>query len=124
MLLTLVARWLLQSPSATLLLKLRCGGEASPFEVVLRFHCRSRAALMGTAPRFLYAESPLLVGRSTQPQRTAIYEALCALNATSGYSVDVPLCSLRCKNFVDAGVGRVIKKARRQGLLKEMENFL
>jgi hypothetical protein len=35
----------------------------------------------------------------------------------------VPLRSLRCKNFIDAGVGRVVKKkARRHGFLSEMDN--
>jgi putative component of membrane protein insertase Oxa1/YidC/SpoIIIJ protein YidD len=105
------------------MMKFRSSGSAVPFELVLRFHCCERSALVTTDPLFLFAESCLLFGRTTPAQRAYIYELLRALNAAAGHAVDVPLRSLRCKNFIDAGVGRVVKKkARRHGFLSEMDN--
>lgn len=100
------------SPTATLMVKFR-DGQAVPFELMLRFQCCSRSSLSATQPRFLYAESPRLVGRASMAQKTAVYRLLCQLNAAHGHHVDVPLRALRCKNFVAAGVGQVMKKKPR-----------
>lgn len=112
-----------QSPTATLMIKLRESGNAVPFEIVLRFHCRCRSDVGSSTPLFLYAHSAVLFGGATPAQSVSIYELLRALNGATGRTVDVPLRSLRRKNFIDAGVGRIVKKkARRQGILSEMDS--
>ncbi|RLN83238.1 hypothetical protein BBJ28_00017079 [Nothophytophthora sp. Chile5] len=108
----LLLGFFLTSPTATLMAKFR-DGQAVPFELVLRYHCSVRSALASTQPVFLYAESPRLVGRASMAQKSAVLQLLSQLNAAHGHAVDVPLRSLRCKNFVAAGVGQVVKKKPR-----------
>lgn len=93
---------------------------ATPFELVLRFHTRSESgfALDATAaPVFLYAQSPVLVGRASSAQERFIFQLLRELNSAQGCRVDVDLRSLRCKNFVDAGTGQIVKKKQRSRTL-------
>ncbi|CAI5732584.1 unnamed protein product [Hyaloperonospora brassicae] len=97
------------SPTATLMTKFR-DGKVVPFELLQRFHCSARAALAATQPVFLYAESPSLVGRATVAQKDAVYALLRQLNSAHGYTADVALRALRSENFMDAGIGRVVKK--------------
>lgn len=85
----------------------------TPFELVLRYRVGSQLSLLQAKPQFYYAESPLLVGRPRAEQKAAIFQLLCDLNASSDQRVDVPLRSLRCKNFVAAGSGQVVKKKPR-----------
>lgn len=105
--------------------KLRTGC-ATPFELILRFHTRGESdfAVTGTTnPVFLYAESARLVGAASRAQKAYLYEMLCALNRAQGHCVDVPLRALRCKNFVDAGVGQIVKKKHKaRGVLDAFEN--
>ncbi|RLN53871.1 hypothetical protein BBJ28_00008003 [Nothophytophthora sp. Chile5] len=108
----LLLGFFMTSPTATLMAKFR-DGQAVPFELVLRYHCSVRSALPSTQPVFLYAESPRLVGRASPAQKSAVLQLLSQLNAAHGHAVDVPLRSLRCKNFVAAGVGQVVKKKPR-----------
>ncbi|KAF4323581.1 hypothetical protein BBO99_00001962 [Phytophthora kernoviae] len=111
------------NPTATLMVKFR-DGQAVPFELMLRYQCSSRSALPNTQPLFMYAESPRLVGRASPAQKNAVYRLLCQLNAAHGHTVDVPLHALRCKNFVDAGVGQVVKKkARNTGSFTGLDAF-
>ncbi|KAL4136598.1 hypothetical protein PRIC2_000129 [Phytophthora ramorum] len=108
----LLLGFFMTSPTATLMAKFR-DGKAVPFELLQRFNCSSRSAMTTTQPLFLYAESPRLVGRATLAQKNAVYRLLLQLNSAHGHTADVPLRALRCKNFVDAGVGQVVKKKTR-----------
>lgn len=105
--------------------KLRTGC-ATPFEVIQRFHTRTDTDFSldpSVKPVFFFAESPLLVGRASRAQKANIYQMLGELNASQGHLVDVPLRSLRCKNFVDAGSGHIVKKKQRQrSLLNDFES--
>ncbi len=69
-----------------------------PLELVLRFVSNT-----SMPPRFLYAECGKLVGPISKIQKHAVLAMLVQLNAVSGYRVDVPLRSLRCLNFIEAG---------------------
>lgn len=118
--LTLILCACVQTPTATTMTKLRTA-LATPFELVLRFHTLEVDAR--AAPVFLYAQSPLLVGRASRAQEHFVYQMLRELNGTQGCSVDVALRALRCKNFVDAGTGHVVaKKPKPRSLLHEFEN--
>ncbi|GMF19110.1 unnamed protein product [Phytophthora fragariaefolia] len=105
----LLLGFFMTTPTATLMTKFR-DGKAVAFELLQRFNCSSRSSLATTQPLFLYAESPRLVGRSTPAQKNAVYRLLLRLNSAHGYTADVALRSLRAKNFIDAGVGQVVKK--------------
>ncbi|KAG7399207.1 hypothetical protein PHYBOEH_009373 [Phytophthora boehmeriae] len=119
----LLLGFFMTNPTATLMVKFR-DGQAVPFELMLRYQCSSRSKLPSTQPLFMYAESPRLVGRPSPAQKDAVYRLLCQLNAAHGHSVDVPLRALRCKNFVDAGVGQVVKrKARNTGSFEGLDAF-
>ncbi|CEG42651.1 uncharacterized protein PHALS_12908 [Plasmopara halstedii] len=100
------------TPTATLMTKFK-DGKAVPFELLLRFNCTSRRALVTMVPHFLYAESPKLVGKKTVAQSQAVYRLLLQLNSMHGNTADVSLRALRAKNFIDAGVGQVVKKKLR-----------
>ncbi|CAI5727851.1 hypothetical protein KXD40_005701 [Peronospora effusa] len=108
----LLLGFFMTAPTATLMAKFR-DGKAVPFELLQRFNC-SRSAIATAQPLFLYAESPRLVGRATPAQKNAVYALLLQLNSAHGNTADVPLRALRGKNFVDAGVGQVVKKKARQ----------
>ncbi|ETN24580.1 hypothetical protein PPTG_00835 [Phytophthora nicotianae INRA-310] len=108
----LLLGFFMTTPTATLMVKFK-DGKAMPFELLLRFNCSSRSAVSTTSPIFLYAESPKLVGRATVAQKNAVYRLLLQLNSVHGNTADVPLRALRTKNFVDAGVGQVVKKKSR-----------
>ena len=108
----LLLGFFMTAPTATLMAKFR-DGMVVPFELLQRFNC-SRSAITTTQPLFLYAESPRLVGRATPAQKNAVYTLLLQLNSAHGNTADVPLRALRGKNFVDAGVGQVMKKKARQ----------
>lgn len=104
--------------------KLRTGC-ATPFELILRFHVgtEDNDALDHVKPMFFYAESPLLVGTSSSAQRAYMYQLLSDLNSYQGRNVDVPLRSLRCKNFVESGSGQVVKKkAKHRNLFNDFES--
>ncbi|TDH72596.1 hypothetical protein CCR75_006106 [Bremia lactucae] len=108
----LLLGFFLTAPSATLMVKFK-HGKAMPFELLLRFHCETRSVLANVSPVVLYAESPKLVGRANVAQKNAVFRLLLHLNKAHGNSVDVSLRALRAKNFVDAGVGQVMKKKTR-----------
>ncbi|KAE9354784.1 hypothetical protein PR003_g3173 [Phytophthora rubi] len=119
----LLLGFFMTTPTATLMAKFR-DGKAVAFELLQRFNCSSRSALATTQPLFLYAESPRLVGRATPTQKNAVYRLLLQLNSTHGRTADVPLRSLRAKNFVDAGVGQVVKKkARNTGSFSGLDGY-
>lgn len=82
------------------MLAMKASQSVAVFELVVRYPVASSSAV------FLYAESESLGGRATAAQKTHLLRVLRALNAFSGQRADVPLRSLRCKSFVDAGVGR------------------
>ncbi|KAG6956372.1 hypothetical protein JG687_00010642 [Phytophthora cactorum] len=108
----LLLGFFMTTPTATLMAKFK-DGKAMPFELLQRFNCSARSAIATTSPIFLYAESPKLVGRATVAQKNAVYRLLLQLNSAHGNTADVPLRALRAKNFVDAGVGQVMKKKSR-----------
>ncbi|KAI9895581.1 hypothetical protein PsorP6_018400 [Peronosclerospora sorghi] len=112
----LLLGFFLKTPTATLMTKFR-DGKVVPFELLQRFHCNSRSAIATTAPIFLYAESPKLVGRATLAQKDAVLRLLVDLNRAHGHTVDVPLRALRSKNFLSAGLGHVVKKKTRSASL-------
>ncbi|KAG6598029.1 uncharacterized protein IUM83_09433 [Phytophthora cinnamomi] len=119
----LLLGFFMTTPTATLMAKFR-DGKAVAFELLQRFNCSSRSALATTPPLFLYAESPRLVGRATLAQKNAVYRLLLQLNNLHGHTADVPLRSLRGKNFVDAGVGQVVKKkARNPGSFSGLDGY-
>lgn len=119
----LLLGFFMTTPTATLMSKFR-DGQAVAFELLQRFNCSSRSALATTQPTFLYAESPRLVGRATPAQKNAVYRLLLQLNSAHGHTADVPLRSLRGKNFVDAGVGQVVKKkARNSGSFSGLDGY-
>ncbi|CAH0483095.1 unnamed protein product [Peronospora belbahrii] len=119
----LLLGFFMTTPTATLMAKFR-DGKVVPFELLQRFNCNSRSAIVTTQPLFLYAESPRLVGRATLAQKNAVYKLLVQLNSAHGNTADVPLCALRGKNFVDAGVGQVMKKkARITGSFSKLDRY-
>jgi hypothetical protein len=119
----LLLGFFMTTPTATLMTKFK-DGKAAPFELLQRFHCSSRSAVGTTQPLFLYAESPRLVGRATPAQKSAVFRLLQQLNSAHGNTVDVPLRALRGKNFVDAGVGQVVKKkARNAGSFSGLDGY-
>jgi hypothetical protein len=117
----LVTNILLTSPTATSMTSLK-NVNVTPFELVIRYYAEEKKTTIQTKPIFMYSESPLLVGNTTLKQRAGIMQLLKALNATQGTSVDVPLRSLRCKNFVDAGCGRLHKK-RKSPLAQNLDSL-
>ncbi|KAG7393390.1 hypothetical protein PHYPSEUDO_009594 [Phytophthora pseudosyringae] len=119
----LLLGFFMTTPTATLMSKFK-DGKAMPFELLQRFNCSSRSAVPTTQPLFLYAESPRLVGRATVAQKSAVYRLLLQLNSAHGNTADVSLRALRAKNFVDAGVGQVVKKkARVAGSFRGLDGF-
>ncbi|KAI9993858.1 hypothetical protein PInf_016379 [Phytophthora infestans] len=108
----LLLGFFMTTPTATLMAKFK-DGKAMPFELVQRFNCSCRPVIATTAPIFLYAESAKLVGRATVAQKNAVYRLLLQLNSVHGNTADVSLRALRAKNFVDAGVGQVVKRKSR-----------
>ncbi|TYZ57974.1 hypothetical protein PybrP1_008429 [[Pythium] brassicae (nom. inval.)] len=121
----LLLGFFMATPTATTMTKLRTVF-ATPFELVLRFHTRSESGLAldaAVVPVFLYAQSPRLVGRASPPQERFVFQMLRELNGAQGCRIDVPLRALRCKNFVDAGTGQIVKKKQRsRSLLNAFEN--
>uniref|UniRef100_K3WKW8 Uncharacterized protein n=1 Tax=Globisporangium ultimum (strain ATCC 200006 / CBS 805.95 / DAOM BR144) TaxID=431595 RepID=K3WKW8_GLOUD len=110
----LLLGFFMAEPTATMMTKLRTGC-ATPFELILRFHVGADDnGVHHVKPVFLYAESPLLAGRSSNAQKTSIYQLLSELNNYQGRKADVPLRSLRCKNFVESGSGQIVKKKSKQ----------
>ncbi|KAF1782980.1 hypothetical protein GQ600_17726 [Phytophthora cactorum] len=101
----LLLGFFMTTPTATLMAKFK-DGKAMPFELLQRFNCSARSAIATTSPIFLYAET-------TVAQKNAVYRLLLQLNSAHGNTADVPLRALRAKNFVDAGVGQVMKKKSR-----------
>ncbi|OWY96925.1 hypothetical protein PHMEG_00032681, partial [Phytophthora megakarya] len=119
----LLLGFFMMTPTATLMSKFK-DGKAMPFELLQRFNCSSRSALATTQPQYLYAESPRLVGRATSAQKNAVYRLLLQLNSAHGYIADVSLRALRTKNFVDAGIGQVVKKKyRNQGSFSGLDGY-
>ncbi|KAJ0395633.1 hypothetical protein P43SY_003289 [Pythium insidiosum] len=92
----LIVDVLLRQATATLIYRLH-DEDVYPFELVVRFVDDV------ARPFFLYAECPKFRAPPTPPQRAAMRLLLHLLNAANGRSVDVPLRSLRCADFVDAG---------------------
>ncbi|GLD97483.1 hypothetical protein PINS_up006167 [Pythium insidiosum] len=86
----------LKQATATLIYRLQLE-DVYPFELVVRFVDEL------ARPFFLYAECPKFRAPPSSSQRAAMRLVLNILNASSGRNVDVPLRSLRCADFVDAG---------------------